>query len=190
MSCNLRTKPTVFCPTFLIAEKGRKGIWSKKSFIRRKVCRGVNKRSDAVRRLPSSVPHRQYYCALSADTASVQLTAVNMHQTTFRCSDVRWMRLHPVLPALPVMTAQLDAPATLTAIFQRHDIRRLWFLSSQFFVVAHFNNMPSNFSYVSPLTTAICKQSPVYCPRCSERNTASVILRILCCFKKFLHFIM
>ena len=36
MSCNLRTKQTVFCPTFLIPENRRKEIWSKKSFVRRK----------------------------------------------------------------------------------------------------------------------------------------------------------
>ena len=138
---------------------------------------------------------RQYYCALSADTAFVQLTAVNMCHTTHRCSDVRLLRLHSVLPASPVMTAQLDAPATLTAVFQSHDFRRLRFLCSQFFEVAHSNNISSNFSNRFrpirtnrlPLTTAICKQSAVYCPRCS-RHTALATSRILC-FKKSLHFI-
>ena len=196
MSCTLRTKQTVFCPTYLIAAKGRKGMWSKKSFIGLKVCRGVSRRSDAVRRLPASVPHQQYYCALSAHTASVQLTSLNMRHTTFRFSDVRWMRFHPVLPASPVMTAQLDAAATLTAfsrdtIFADFDFWVLNFSWLPILITCHqtfVTGSDQSGPVVFPLATAICKQRPVFCPRCSERHTASVVFRILC-FKMCLHFI-
>ena len=68
-----------------------------------------------------------------------------MRHTTHRCSEVRLLRLRFVLPVSPVMTDQLDAPATLTTVLQRHDIRGPRFLGYQFFVVTHFNNISSIF---------------------------------------------
>ena len=47
-------------------------------------------------------------------TFSVQLTAGKLRHTTERCFDVRWLRLHSVLTASPVITAQFQVLATLT----------------------------------------------------------------------------
>ena len=143
MSCTLQTRESCSYESSFGGRK--KGDKQQKGFYKMWIFHIVTKRSAAVRRLPPSVPHRQYYCALSADTASVQLTAVNMRHTTKRCSDVRLLHLRSVLPVSPVMTDQLDAPATLTTVLQLHDIRGPQFLGYQFFVVTHFNNISSTF---------------------------------------------
>ena len=120
--------------------------------------------SDAYRRL-CHTGSTTVHCQL---TATVELTTFNMRHAPNRCSDVRLLCQHSVLPASSVMTAQLDAPATLTAVFQSRDVRRLRYLCSQFFLVVHFNNISSNFvtcfdesgPIVFHRTNAICKQGP------------------------------
>ena len=139
-------------------------------------------RSDAYRRL----------CDTDSTIVRCQLTELlSIGATLQRCPDVRLLRLHSVLPASPVMTAQLDAPATLNSQFplhKSHDVRGL-----RFFVVAHFNNISSIFrdwfrwiktnrlprNFLLPHKSMFVKYGPVYRPRCS-RHAASLTSRILC----------
>jgi len=97
--------------------------------------------SDAYRRL-CHTGSTTVHCQLTRDSVTNRCQNVPHHN---KCTDVRWLRLHSVLPASPVMTAQLDTPATLTSVCQIHDVRRLRFLGSHVFVVAHFNNISSTF---------------------------------------------
>jgi len=66
-----------------------------------------------------------------------------MGATPQSCPDIRYLRLHSVHPASPVMTAQLDALANLTSRFPLHKSHGVHGL--RFFVVAHFNNISSIF---------------------------------------------
>ena len=134
------TQQTLFVPTFPIGGNGRKEICSK-TWRNVNLLQSVPLRSDSYRHLcdtDSTTVHCQ-------PTVFVLLTAGNVRHTTERCFDVSWLRLHSVLPASSVITAQSEVLATLTlsSRFPLHESQD--FCRRQFFVVAHFNYISSIF---------------------------------------------
>ena len=148
--------------------------------------------SDAYRRL-CHTGSTTVHCQMTRDSIANRCQYAPHHKQMFWCRVV-------ASAFCPPGVACDDCPAWRSSHLNSRlpESRCLWTSIFVFSIFrgCHFNNVSSIFvtgfdksrPIVFPLSTAICKQSPVYCPRCSERHTASVTLRILC-FKKYLHFI-
>ena len=126
-------------------------------------------------------------------TVSVMLTAGNVRHNTEICFDVRWLRLHSVLQASPVLIANLmlQPPSPSTDGFQY--IKVIMFADFDFSLSSILIEFLLSFWTVSgelrqilfpqppaPHKTLSVKYRPVCCPPCSDRHTASVISRIKC----------
>jgi hypothetical protein len=165
-----------------------------------KKCERVTKRSAAVWRLPPSVRHQQYYCAMSTNS----LRTANRWKCAPHHREMFWFQVVASSLSPPCVTRDncsvwssshfhLQQPFLLHLVTMFADFNFSWspilitFLRSILSVSDEWR--PIVFPrFLLPHKSLSVKHCPVCCPRCSERHTASVV-SLIWCFKKCLQFI-